>query len=312
MCWVTYTHDGPGIERVALWSPDGGGTVEIADYLRIARKRLWVLILIPLLAAGAAVAWVLTSPPEYSAAATLSTTAFVGGASNQFTGTQAATSFAASFTASATGPAVEAAASEASGVQVSDLEDGIKVTQNGASSDMTLSFSGPDKEKVIPALEAVKTATLNSMFAKQVDLAEAGVNDAQAAVIAANQRLRQVTLDYGRADPLTVYQGQLTRVAVTNLEVAQSEYQRATGQLTAAQAADILYIGAVRSVGRTQALLGTVVPVVGAAVFLSIIFVMLLEMLAHSRRKSRQPAVDAMDTPHPRATGGATEAPQGV
>ena len=286
--------------------------MEIADYLRVARKRLWVLILIPLLAAGAAVAWVLTSPPEYSATATLSTTAFVGGASNQFTGTQAAPSFAATFTAKATGPAVQAAASEESGVPVSQLEDGIRVAQNGASSDMTLSFTGPDKENVVPALESVKEATLNSMFAAQVTQAEAKVSNAQAAVVAANQKLRQTTLNYGRTDPLTVYQGQLTRAAVNAFERAQIEYQMATGQLTAAQADDILYISPVRSVGKTQALVSTVVPVVGAAIFLSVIFVMILEMLAHSRRKSRQPAFDTKDTRHPRAAGGATEAPQGV
>lgn len=286
--------------------------MEIADYLRVARKRLWVLILIPLLAAGAAVAWVLTSPPEYSATATLSTTAFVGGATNQFTGTQAASSFAAAFTAKATGPAVQETASEESGVPVSDLEDGIQVAQNGASSDMTITFSGPDKESVVPALEAVKKATLNSMFAAQVTQAEANVTNAQAAVVAANQRLRQVTLNYGRTDPLTVYQGQLTRVAVTDLERARSEYQMAMSQLTAAQADNILYVSDVRTVSKTRALVSTVVPVVGAAIFLSVIFVMILEMLAHSRRKSRQPALDAKDTRHPRAAGGATEAPQGV
>jgi len=286
--------------------------VEIADYLRVARKRLWVLILIPLLAAGAAVAWVLTSPPEYSATATLSTTAFVGGTTNQFTGTQAAPSFAATFTAKATGPAVQATASDASGVPVSQLEDGIQVTQNGASSDMTLTFTGPDKQKVVPALEAVKKATLNSMFAAQVTQAETKVNNAQAAVVAANQRLRQVTLNYGRTDPLTVYQGQLTRVSVDNLEMAQSEYQMAMGQLTAAQADDILYISSVRTVGKAQALISTVVPVVGAAIFLSVIFVMMLEMLAHSRRQSRQVVLDAKNARHQPAAGGATEAPQGV
>lgn len=284
--------------------------MEIIDYLRIARRRLWILILIPLLAAAGAVALVLLTPASYSATATLSSTALVGGTSNQFSGPQAASSFAAAYTSSATGPAVLSAASDDTGVSASDLARGFTVAQNGASSDMTLTYVSDDPEEIVPALRSLNDATLNSMFGLRAQLGKSQVSDAQAAVAAANQRLIKFRKKYGTQDPLTVYQSQLSAIAVGDLTSAQGAYQAAKSQLDAAQADDLLYIGGVHSVSRTEALFRTVLPVVGAAIFLSVILVMMLELLSNARRPSEQtqPVRRVGSGDEYRATGSSTAA----
>lgn len=260
--------------------------MEIADYLRIARRRLWVLILIPLLAAAAVVAFVLQSPPKYSATATLTSTAFVGGAANQFTGTKAASEFAAQFIPTATGPAVRAQVARNTRIQGSELAAGLIVTQQGASSNMSLTFTSANRDDVIPGLKTTEQATLNKMFGLQVKLASAELASARTAVITANQRLDRFTGLYGAKDPRTVYQAQLLRIAVRALVSAQGSYQSAQNQLNAALAKDALFIGGVHSVSRKDTIIKIVVPVVGAAIFLSVILITMLEMLRTSRRRA--------------------------
>jgi hypothetical protein len=262
--------------------------MELIDYLRIARRRLWVLILIPLLAVGLASAYLWMSPAQYSATASLSTTAFVGGAFNQFTGPQAASQFAAQFTASATDPRVLNKVSQSTLIPVKDLKDGLTVSQTGASSDMTLQFTWSKQEQIPPALRAVNAATLDNMFGLQVQLAQSQVKKAQAEVVAANKSLQQATAQYGPNDPITVYRNELSRVAVNTLTTAQTAYQIAQSQLSAAQAADILYVSGVAPVSRVQALIRTDIAVLAASIFLAVILVFMLELLAGARRQSRE------------------------
>ncbi|WP_420116320.1 hypothetical protein [Micromonospora sp.] len=45
----------------------GSSRVEIVDYLRVARRRLWLLVGIPLVAGAAAASIVLLGPLQYAA-----------------------------------------------------------------------------------------------------------------------------------------------------------------------------------------------------------------------------------------------------
>ncbi len=282
--------------------------MELLDYLRIARRRLWFLLLVPVLAAVAAAAYVVQAPQMYSATASLSTTAFVGGSFSQFTGTQAASQFAAAFTASATGPSVLSRVSQETQVSTQEISTGLTVSQNGASSDMTLTYSSSHQENIVPVLNSVTSATLNSLFAPQVQLADAQVKQSQADVVAANKALQAARKRYGPADPVTLYQVENSRVAVSTLTTAQTTYQAAQTQLTAAQAADILYVSDIHTVSRTQALIRTILPVVAAAIFLAVILVFMLEMIANARRRSKQEAAAARTDTTERI--GATDRPR--
>ena len=287
--------------------------MEIVDYLRIARRRLWILILVPLLAAGGAVALVLQSPPSYSATGYLSTAAIVGGPTNKYTGTKAASDFAAAFSAAAKSPPVLFAVARGSNLPVRDLSSGLTVTQNGESSDMTLTFTGADQQRVVPTLTAIKDATLESLFAQQVSQAKRQVAAAQAVVYTENQRLSRLTELYGRQDPRVTFQQSLRQTAIGALRAANIQYQAAKNQLSAAQSSRPWFLSPVRSVSPTTAMVRTVVPVVAAAIFLSVILVAMLELLANSRRRSREAGIEtqAARRDRLRRAGGSPEAVTG-
>ena len=68
--------------------------METVSYLSIIRRRLWILLLVPVLAVGVVVAWELRRPPQYSATATVAAPAAVGGPStNQYSGVNAPRAF---------------------------------------------------------------------------------------------------------------------------------------------------------------------------------------------------------------------------
>lgn len=186
--------------------------MEIIDYLRVARRRLLILVLVPLLAVGIAIASVLLTGTKYTATATLSTAALVGAPSSQFTGTRGPDQFVAAFTAAATGPAVLAAAASDTGLTSGELSDGLVVAQNGASSDISLTFTTENESDVAPALEAIESEALNSLFGFQVTLAQQQVQEAQGAVDDANTALSLLSEKSGTADPELAYEAQLTRL----------------------------------------------------------------------------------------------------
>jgi len=115
--------------------------MEIIEYLRIARSRKWVLLGVPILAAAATSGIILGAPTTYSATATISPAALVGGAAgNQYNGSQAVSQYVAAFQATASGPAVRHAVSSATNIPTSEIADGTNVQQVGASSAMTITY----------------------------------------------------------------------------------------------------------------------------------------------------------------------------
>ncbi len=207
--------------------------MELIDYLHIARRRLWILILIPLLAVCAAAALALATPAKYTATATVSTTGLVTGSASQFTGTQAVNQFVAAFNATSTGPAVLAEAAKQTGVPAKQISAGLVVQQRGASSDMSLTFTSDRASNVIPVLTAVENNTLQSMFSPPVELTKKQLEITQGAVAAANNALTGLGDKYGITDPAIAYQAELDRL--NGLEQRQASLN-ATGNTGAAQA----------------------------------------------------------------------------
>ncbi len=185
--------------------------MEIIDYLRIIRKRIAVLLLVPLLAAGAAAAYILSSPATYSATATVSTGTLVGG-TGDFTGPQATSQFVAAFSAAATGPSVINAVSDRTGVSPTDLRAGLLLAQAGASSDMTVTYTSTNKYDVYGVVRSEVTQTLESMFQPRATAAAKQRDAAQAAVNAANSAVAAYAKKVGVADPPSAYQATLNQV----------------------------------------------------------------------------------------------------
>ena len=86
--------------------------MEIGDYLRVIRRRLWILVLVPVLAAGNGRSGPPVATTRYRAVATVAAPALVGGAAdNQYSGPGASGSSVANFAAALTAPAVSKVAS---------------------------------------------------------------------------------------------------------------------------------------------------------------------------------------------------------
>src|SRR2546423_10092667 len=80
--------------------------MEIKDHLALIRRRLWIIILVPLLAAGATVGLVLQQPQTYSATATVAVPGVIGGQDGQFSGATGHKAFLANLVAGGPPPGV--------------------------------------------------------------------------------------------------------------------------------------------------------------------------------------------------------------
>ena len=58
--------------------------MEIIDYLRIARRRWWILVAVPVLAGLAAAALILSAPTSYTSTATVSSGSLVNSEGSPF------------------------------------------------------------------------------------------------------------------------------------------------------------------------------------------------------------------------------------
>ncbi|MFG1604730.1 Wzz/FepE/Etk N-terminal domain-containing protein [Actinoplanes sp. NPDC049265] len=209
--------------------------METVDYLGTARKRLPILIGVPVLAALVATLVVLLSPQKYAVTTYVAAPALIGGvAAQQFAGQQAANQFVAAFSAAATSPKVIDQVAADTGVNADDLRDGVEVKQVGASSQLTLTFTGPDKDKVAPVATALTGRALTFLFASQVDVATQQVAAADADVTAATKKIGDWEKTNKVAQPDKLYSATLAEQA--DLRRQQLEMS-AAGNSKAADAA---------------------------------------------------------------------------
>lgn len=198
--------------------------MEIIEYLRVARSRKWVLLGVPILAATATSGIILLAPATYSATATISPAALVGGAAgNQYNGSQAVSQYVAAFQATASGPEVRHAVSSATKIPASEIADGLGVQQVGASSAMTITYTDTKAKNVTPALTAITHETLNAMFGSQVDLAQGQVDTATTEIANVEDGILAFEKRSGMVDPDRMYQSKIDQINnLTTQEVTLS------------------------------------------------------------------------------------------
>ncbi|SDZ24994.1 Chain length determinant protein [Micromonospora pattaloongensis] len=188
--------------------------MEIVDYLRVARRRLWVLVGVPVVAAAAATAIVLLAPQRYAGTAYVAAPALVGGAAaQQFTGVQAANQFVAAFGAAVTAPKVVEQVSADTGVGAGALRDGLKVTQVGASSQLELRYTSTDRDTVSPVLAATAEHALEFLFSSQVEVGDREVETATGEVTAATAAITDWEKTNKVSQPDKLYQALLSESA---------------------------------------------------------------------------------------------------
>jgi len=209
--------------------------MEIIDYLRVARSRKWVLIGVPILAVAATSGIILGAPKTYSATATISPAALVGGAAgNQYNGSQAVSQYVAAFQATASGPAVRHAVSVTTKIPPSEIADGIDVQQVGASSAMTITYTDTKAKNVTAALNALTHETLTAMFGSQVDLAQGQVDTATTEITSSEDAILAWEQKNGMVDPDRMYQSKVDQI---NSMTAQQLTLSANGNKAGAAAA---------------------------------------------------------------------------
>ncbi|MEV1158770.1 Wzz/FepE/Etk N-terminal domain-containing protein [Micromonospora chokoriensis] len=210
--------------------------MEIVDYLRVARRRLWVLVGVPLVATGAAAGIVLLAPQQYSGTAYVAAPALVGGAAGtQYTGTQAANQFVAAFGAAVTSPRVLADVAGDTGVTPERLRDGLAVTQVGASSQLEVTYTAGNRTTVAPVLGATTTRALAFLFSSQVGIATSEVEAANADVTAATKAIGEWEKANKVSQPDRIYQATLGEL--TSLRQQQLSMQAVGNSRGAAAAA---------------------------------------------------------------------------
>ncbi len=143
--------------------------MEISDYLRIVRRRLWILALVPVLAGGIVTALVLAGGPRYQATATVAAPALVGGpSSNQYSGSGGPKTFVANFVAAATSSRIVNQVAAQLKVPTSRVEAGLAASPIGRSSLIQISYQSPRSSETGPVAGAVAAGTIRFLFQSQV------------------------------------------------------------------------------------------------------------------------------------------------
>ena len=208
--------------------------MEISDYLRIIWRRLWILILVPLLAGGAVAALVLREPAKYDATATVAAPAVVGGQSaNQYSGSTGPKTFVSNFVAAITSPRIVNQVAKETSVLPRNIRDGLAAVPIGDSAIIDVTYSTSRQEQAVPVAKAAASDTIKFLFQTQVTLAKKQQAEAQKAVDDANAKLQGFYKSTGLVLPERSYD--IKAQQLSSLEQRQLDAQ-ASGNLTAASA----------------------------------------------------------------------------
>lgn len=198
--------------------------MEISDYLRIVRKRLWILVLVPGLAAGIVTALVLSGGPRYQATATVAAPALVGGpSSNQYSGSGGPRTFVANFVAAATSSRIVNQVARQANVPVSRIDVGLDAIPIGGSSLIQITYQSPRRPEAGPVAGGVAAGTIRFLFQSQVRLAERTVAEASKAVNAADAKLTSFYRSTGMVVPDKLYEIKSQQLANLQAQQAQSQ-----------------------------------------------------------------------------------------
>jgi capsular polysaccharide biosynthesis protein len=139
--------------------------MEIADYLRVIKKRAGVVLLIPVLAAILMTAIVLSRPSEYSSTATVAAPWLISNApGDSYATANGPSQFVADFTAAISLPPVVEAVAQATGASPDSIRENVTATPIGESTLIQVRFVGADRRQAEPVARAIAVETLRFLF----------------------------------------------------------------------------------------------------------------------------------------------------
>ena len=161
--------DASRVEDDRAQSGAGISGMEIADYIKMIRKRAWVVLLIPMLAAFLMTAIIFSRPTEYSATATVGAPWLVSNApGDTYATANGAQQFVADFTAAISIPPVVDAVADATGASPDSIMQNVTTTPIGESTLIEVRYVGANRGEAEPVARAVALVTLRFLFRPSV------------------------------------------------------------------------------------------------------------------------------------------------
>ncbi|MEJ5915163.1 hypothetical protein [Pseudokineococcus sp. 1T1Z-3] len=205
--------------------------MEIGDWLRGRTWALVVLLLVPLVAGGAATAVAAARPALPGATATVEVPALVGASGAAFSGSSAVDQYAAAVVSAATGPRARQAAAEASGLSQGAVGRGLDVRRDAGSSRVLVRWTAADdqvgEQVATGVVDSVVATAADAVFGAPVAIAEQRLTEARERFAEASRQVSEVGAEAGVADPRQAYSSQLSLV---NSLVTQTAAAQARGQ----------------------------------------------------------------------------------
>lgn len=180
--------------------------MEIADYLKMGRRRLWIIVLVPLLAAAGVLGYHYATPTSYQARAYVYMPNVLSG---QYTGPAGTSEWVNAFTATAASPLVTRRVAGQTGVPAKQIENGIQVNQVQQSWQLEVDYTGTNPTVANQVVKGVASQTPRALFAPQVAQAKKAVARAQANLLALNQQVLAAAAQAGSTTPGQFYMTQL-------------------------------------------------------------------------------------------------------
>ena len=197
--------------------------MEIGSYLSVIRRRLWILVLVPLLAAGGVAAWLLRQGPLHEATATVAAPTVLGTSTvSPYLGGGGSKAFVADFRAAITSPVIVTKVAEETGASPADIKSGIVAGPIGDSSLVQVTYRTHEEAQAAPVAQSAASHTIRFLFQSQVTLAGKTVAEAQKAVDKVNGELSGFYKKTGQVLPEEAYRIKAQQVSDLEREQASA------------------------------------------------------------------------------------------
>jgi hypothetical protein len=201
--------------------------MEIKDQLGVIWRKLWIVILVPLVAGAIVGAMSLRGPTEYRATATVAVPGVVSGSDAQYGGTNGNRSFVSNYAAVVLSLSTAQQVAAMASVPVADVRDGLRFAQVGDSSLVRVTYRTKHKADAAKVANAAANMALGFVFRPGVESARETLDVAKSAADDAQGAIDGFVAETGLADPERTYQ--VKAQAVSSLEEQAITSQAAGG-----------------------------------------------------------------------------------
>jgi len=218
--------------------------MEIKEHLALIRRRLWILVLVPLLAGGATAGLVMHQAVTYHATATVAVPGVVGGLDGQFAGSTGNKAFTGNFTAVVTSRAITNAVGAELKIPSDTILAGTTTAAIGTSSIVTVTYQTVRKADAERVVTALATKSLSFMFDPRQTIAAAAkaqqtVDQANQAVGAAQAAIDAFVAETKLADPTQDYQVKAQQISALEQQAVEAGARGETDAATRIGAAAV-------------------------------------------------------------------------